>query len=761
MRAARTSYIAALLAFAGLATAAALAPVSAGPLPDTTGMPTPWRLEPASPCVRDSVFMIVRGYVATPCDSFLGAEAVTPLHVRIRTQVHADRRCFAPPSVFYPVPVALGRFPAGPHTGIVEVETIEIRDDGSRTRLVQQFRFDFVVRADCDSIPPAPPPLPYVSHIAVGPGGLCGQGPICPGDSVKVVVKGVFPHDCFMLRRVQLIPSPLEIVPAPPPTVRLIVDDGGCLGRPCSGVPVPWAAEVRLPPMRAGDHRLPVELAQVTCSDTYPPGELHRTVVPFTVAPECPPPAPCLLPDFAHGPADLGVCDATVSKLHPAELTFLVRPTVALAGLQGGFRLNPPGLQVSRIEAVGPAAGMLLDWTPTADGARFVMVAPGGAPIPAWPPPPASSVATGGWPILRVTVASTGRSGIPDRTVLTAEDLLGSDIAGGAVIVCPPPPCASVDPRFALARAVICAERACDVNADGLQDVRDLVLMVRCVNDPAACPPDAPTRFDCDSDGAFGIADVLCCARRVLGRAPCPDCPPDTGQVRPEPGVAVGFGDPEETNRGVSLPLRIAGIARLGGALLTLEAPLDRYDVTGFTVTPPGDWLVLHEVRDGRIVLGLIGVRDPDRLDLREGSEFTLTLARRPGQPGGGEVAAVAGEFSGPDGVTLAVDLGRPATALPGVVETALGPGQPTPFSSETAFTLQLAQPADVAVGIYDLRGRSVATLHRAPLAAGPHVFRWDGRQADGSAAPNGVYFCRTTVGARTLSRKLILMRGD
>jgi hypothetical protein len=231
--------------------------------------------------------------------------------------------------------------------------------------------------------------------------------------------------------------------------------------------------------------------------------------------------------------------------------------------------------------------------------------------------------------------------------------------------------------------------------------------------------------------------------------------------VRPEPGVAVSFGAPEEAGGGISLPVRIAGSGRLGGALLTLEAPLDRYDVVGFEASPPGDWLALHEVRDGRIVLGLIGLHDGNRLDDRASSGFTLTLALRPGQPAGGEVTAVSGEFSGPDGVALGVALGRPSQSLPGGGSLALGGSRPNPFSTETAFTLQVAAAGDAVVGIYDLRGRAVATLHRAPLAAGPHVFRWDGRDADGKAVPNGVYFYQATVGGRSVARKLILMRGD
>ena len=884
MRSIRASSATLLLAvvLGGWMTTAAATP--SGPVPDTTGILTSWRIDPASPCTRDPVFMIVRGFVATPCDSFMDAEALGPLHVRIRRQVYVDRQCFAAPVQFYPVPVALGRFTAGPHMGLVDVETVERRSDGSVTRATQQFRFDFVVAAECpepppppgplpyvasigtdpphpcagrpttlvmsgffkdgcgrlvdayvrdpghveltlkvqvlrdtlctlapepwrqgfdlgllppgthrtditlhivatdsagstfrrethygsheffvreacDSLPPpGPGPLPYVERIVVGREGICGPAPACPGDSIPFHVSGVFPDNCLRFRRIVLIPSPATVFPPLPPTVRIIVDDGACMGRPCFNRPEPWFASVNLPPMPPGGRRLDVELAQVSCSDSYPPGRLFRTTVPFTVADSCPAPV-CLTAGFARPPGGFGACNATVSKTQAAELTFLVRPTVALAGLQGEFHLSPPVLGIRRIEPTGPAVGMLLEWTLTDDGARFVLVAPGGAPIPPSPPPEAGQ--PDGWPVLRVTVASEGRAEVPGRTRVTPDNLIGSDIGGRAVLRCPPPPCASLDLRVDPGSAIVCTEHACDFNADGLEDVRDLVLMIHCAIDAGACPPDAATRFDCDGDGSFAIADVLCCARHVLRGPPCPDCPPDTGQVRPEPGVTVSLDTPEATASGIAIPMRIGGAERLGGVLLTLEAPLDRYDVVGIEADPPGRWLTLDEVRDGRLVVGLLALGGGADPPPRREDTFRLILALRPGQAAGGQVMAVDGAFSGPDGMALGVDLGHPSQALPGAGRVTLGPNRPNPFSTGTEFTLELVEAADVVLGVYDLRGRAVAILHHAPLQAGPHLFRWDGQRSDGRPAPEGVYFYRATVAGKAVARKLILMRGN
>ena len=738
-------------------------PPPSGPLPYVDAIVT----EPSHPCVGRPISLVLSGVFRDGCGRVIDAAVNDPFHVELtlKPDVLPDTACTLALTPWRQA-FDLGALPSGPHRTDITLHVVEL--DSSRTSLVHHTYYgshEFWVFGDCDSVPPpGPGPLPYVILIRIGNGDPCGPAPLCPRDSIPVRVIGVFPSDCYSFRRIQLIPSPILTFPPQPPTVRIIVDDGGCLGRPCVRVDVLWEASVMLPPWYAGEYRLDVQLAQVSCSDTYPPGQLYATQVPLVVSDSCRAAPRCLIPDFAPGPGNLTACNATLSQSHPAELTFLIRPTVALAGLQGEFKLHPSLAQITKIEAIGPAQGMLLNWTATAEGARFVLFAGHGAPIPPWPPGVCpGGVCARGWTVLKVTVELLTRGGIPELTVVTTENLLGSDIAGAAVNVCPPPPCAEVDPRFAPGRALICGERACDFNADGFQDVRDLVLMVRCVNGEGPCPPDVSTRFDCDGDQVFAIPDVICCAHHILLRPPCPDlpCPADSSGMRPEPDVAVSFDTPVAMPNGVDLTVRIAALNRVGGVMLTLEAPIDRYDVIGYEVVPTGNWLTLNEVRDGHVVLGMLDIRGGRQRAVLDNARFTLHLRLRPGAIPGGEVTAVAGEFTGPDGVALGVDLGRPTQTLPGGTGISLSGNHPNPFSVETRFTLEIAAPADVVVGIYDLRGRAVTTLHHGPLAAGPKEFRWDGRNSDRTPVPDGVYFYHASVAGQTLARKLILVRRD
>jgi hypothetical protein len=731
-----------------------------GPLPYVHAIVT----DPPQPCAQKPTTLILEGVFNDGCGRVIDQSAPgAPLELTIKVATGPDTACtqaLVPWRVEFP----LGFLAAGNYQVTITLHVIE--QDPTGPGLVRRTYYGthgFFVAASCDPYP-TPGPLPYVNSIFVGKPGTCDDARPCPSDSILVRVQGAFPSNCFSFRRIELVPSPI-VGPMPePPIVRIIVDDGGCLGRPCANVPVYWSAAAMLPPLPVRDYQLMVELAQVSCSDTYPPGQLYRTNVPFAVIDSCATPPACLVAGFGRSTA-AGACNATVSPGQPAELTFHVGSSVALAGLQGEFKLHPSLLRITKLEAIGPAAGMILNWTATPEGVRFVLFAEHGAPIPPLSPHDMRGPDPGDWPVLRITVEEPSAGEAPERTVITAENLLGSDIDGHGVPLCPASPCGPDDPLYppiGMPRATICSKHACDFNADGLEDVRDLVSMVHCVTGEGSCPPDAGIHFDCDGDSTLTITDVLCCARHILVRPPCPECVIDSSGVRPEPGVAVSFGEPVETSSGVDLPVHIAGSDRLGGAMLTLEAPMDRYDVTGFDGGVIGQWLTLHDVEGGHLMLGMIDVQGgPSRPVVPSRLDFTLHLALKSGQSPGGEVAAVAGEFSGPDGAMLAVTLGRPSQMLPGSARIELSGNRPNPFSAETHFTLQLADAADVEVGIYDLRGRRVASVFRGHLPSGPQEFHWDGRGSDGTPATNGVYFYRVVAGGRTVARKLILMRGN
>src|SRR5262249_42881037 len=205
----------------------------------------------------------------------------------------------------------------------------------------------------------------------------------------------------------------------------------------------------------------------------------------------------CRLPGFdPHGQRH--ECDAWIGAGQPADLTLYLRSPVPIAGLQGELDfLGDPALHITRLAPTGAAAGMLLRWPATPHGARFALVADQGASVP---PTPAGEPA----PAVLAIDVELGTAPPPPVTILGLTQFAVADTAGRE-LVCP----TLVVPAPIVAR--ICSGSGpagrCDFNGDGREDIRDLVLMVRCLRDSALCG-DSAARFDCNQEGGFTLDDV-------------------------------------------------------------------------------------------------------------------------------------------------------------------------------------------------------------------------------------------------------------
>ncbi|MCY3742861.1 MAG: T9SS type A sorting domain-containing protein [Candidatus Poribacteria bacterium] len=96
--------------------------------------------------------------------------------------------------------------------------------------------------------------------------------------------------------------------------------------------------------------------------------------------------------------------------------------------------------------------------------------------------------------------------------------------------------------------------------------------------------------------------------------------------------------------------------------------------------------------------------------------------------------------------------------------ETALLPNYPNPFNPETWIPYQLAQPADVALKIYDIQGHVVRDLDLGHQRAGMYHSQaraayWDGKNAVGEPVASGVYFYTFTAGDFTATRKMLIRK--
>jgi hypothetical protein len=84
----------------------------------------------------------------------------------------------------------------------------------------------------------------------------------------------------------------------------------------------------------------------------------------------------------------------------------------------------------------------------------------------------------------------------------------------------------------------------------------------------------------------------------------------------------------------------------------------------------------------------------------------------------------------------------------------------PNPAGGDFDLTFELPDERPVTVGIYSASGRLVRQIESGgALGSGVHTLRWDGLDGDSRPVPSGIYFLRATVGAKTLTRRAVVLR--
>ncbi|MFO7610309.1 MAG: DUF2341 domain-containing protein [Candidatus Krumholzibacteriia bacterium] len=113
-------------------------------------------------------------------------------------------------------------------------------------------------------------------------------------------------------------------------------------------------------------------------------------------------------------------------------------------------------------------------------------------------------------------------------------------------------------------------------------------------------------------------------------------------------------------------------------------------------------------------------------------------------------------------GVAIGAEELNPLSAVPGAGRAALAvlhQNVPNPLNPATRIDYELAAPGRVALAVYDLQGRRVATLVDRLQDAGRHSVLWQGRDDAGRAVATGVYLYRLEAGGTQQARRLVLMR--
>lgn len=95
-----------------------------------------------------------------------------------------------------------------------------------------------------------------------------------------------------------------------------------------------------------------------------------------------------------------------------------------------------------------------------------------------------------------------------------------------------------------------------------------------------------------------------------------------------------------------------------------------------------------------------------------------------------------------------------------------LNQNYPNPFRQSTVISYQVAGGGSIKLAVYNVAGQLVRVLinETSPSCPSPNAFgegrvRWDGRDDNGRAVPNGVYIYKLTTNGKSVSKKMIILR--
>ena len=100
--------------------------------------------------------------------------------------------------------------------------------------------------------------------------------------------------------------------------------------------------------------------------------------------------------------------------------------------------------------------------------------------------------------------------------------------------------------------------------------------------------------------------------------------------------------------------------------------------------------------------------------------------------------------------------IGEAANAAPRIFE--LNAIYPNPFNGQTNIQLNLSEPENVSVTVYDVLGRKVSDIYDGYLTVGNHGFSWP--EAGGHPNYNtGVYYYKVTTGGSSSTGRMIYLK--
>ena len=597
-------------------------------------------------------------------------------------------------------------------------------------------------------------------------------------DPVGLLVKGTMPDPCYRLIGAA-IRGPVELpTMGPIPTyeirIRLTVQEPNPdLDIACPTVLEPYERGFRLGLLPFGRYLVRATEYLVPFSPDSSAGPKDSTTfeTAFDVRPSttaCPGPD-CFSLDFlssstAPDSTRFGFCDGLgrpggtgcfdISLLASGRVGGVQTQVVILDPRRTDRTPVPPELlHPTSVEAVGRASAFQVAWTAEGSVLKLLLYSSTGG-----------AIEPGNGPILHVCYA-VGAGAPGGRYPMHFGETIVANPAGDAIMACP---------TFAEVIGTFCVggESGCDLNSDGVSNIRDIVLLVRCAlsggtGGTVACPDPLAGHADCNSDGSIDIRDVICCVNGILEfsgltTATIPALrPPD---------------DPEITDIRFEGPVQWTS-ASSGWAMLQVTPGVDAAGIR-FCLGAAGAHvrsMTLEEADDGvtfewtrpRVIDLEVRERAPMGIlyrpagDTRLGRRIRIRVdVEATPETRGPSYLSVSLEAADVEGRSTRTTSGTAVIPAPGTVAVpTVAAVAPNPFATETAISYTLPAATQVTVRIYDATGRFVRTLVESTVPQGFHLHRWDGRDGAGRSVASGIYFFKFSAGTFERTQRVVKLR--
>ena len=86
-------------------------------------------------------------------------------------------------------------------------------------------------------------------------------------------------------------------------------------------------------------------------------------------------------------------------------------------------------------------------------------------------------------------------------------------------------------------------------------------------------------------------------------------------------------------------------------------------------------------------------------------------------------------------------------------------PNYPNPFNASTTMRFKISNKSNVALNVYDTKGRLYQRLADTTFDAGQHEIKWDVKDSTGHTVSSGVYIVRAQAGGRLQIKKCTMLK--